>query len=107
MPTAGSSAGTSRPSQECGLVRLATSSFAVVGCRPLTGRSLERFFFGRDTASAEESRSICAETRAPGVSVAQVARRHALNADPSFKWLMARRVAPADTARAWGGVRLE
>ena len=37
--------------------------------------------------SAEEKRSICRETRAPGVSVAQVARRHALNANLIFKWL--------------------
>jgi transposase len=35
--------------------------------------------------SAEEKRSICRETRAPGVSVAQVARRHALNANLIFK----------------------
>ena len=32
--------------------------------------------------SAEEKRSICRETRAPGVSVAQVARRHALRFAP-------------------------
>ena len=37
--------------------------------------------------SAEEKRSICRQTRAPGVSVAQVARRHALNANLIFKWL--------------------
>jgi transposase len=35
--------------------------------------------------SAEEKRSICRETRAPGVSVAQVARRHGLNANLIFK----------------------
>ena len=46
--------------------------------------------------SAEEKRSICRETRAPGVSVAQVARRHALNANLIFKWLKDRRFAPAD-----------
>src|SRR5687768_887890 len=45
--------------------------------------------------SAEEKRSICRETRAPGVSVAQVARRHALNANLIFKWLKDRRFAPA------------
>src|SRR3954462_13659117 len=45
--------------------------------------------------SAEEKRSICRETRAPGVSVAQVARRHALNANLIFKWLEDRRVAAA------------
>jgi transposase len=48
--------------------------------------------------SAEEKRSICLETRAPGVSVAQVARRHALNANLIFKWLKDRRFAPAAAA---------
>ena len=37
--------------------------------------------------SAEEKRAICRQTRAPGVSVARVARRHALNANLIFKWL--------------------
>ena len=37
--------------------------------------------------NAEEKRSICRQTRAPGVSVAQVARRYALNANLIFKWL--------------------
>ena len=37
--------------------------------------------------SAEEKRSICQQTRAPGVSVARVARRYALNANLIFKWL--------------------
>ena len=50
--------------------------------------------------SAEEKRSICQQTRAPGVSVAQVARRHALNANLIFKWLKDRRFAPADTIEA-------
>src|SRR5215207_9298863 len=45
--------------------------------------------------SAEEKCSICRETRASGVSVAQVARRHALNANLIFKWLKDRRFAPA------------
>ncbi len=45
--------------------------------------------------SAEEKRSICRQTRAPGVSVAQVARRHALNANLIFKWLKDPRFAPA------------
>ena len=43
---------------------------------------------------------ICRETRAPGVSVAQVARRHALNANLIFKWLKDRRFAPADVVEA-------
>ena len=46
--------------------------------------------------SAEEKRSICQQTRAPGVSVAQVARRHGLNANLIFKWLKDPRFAPAD-----------
>ena len=45
--------------------------------------------------NAEEKRSICRQTRAPGVSVAQVARRHALNANLIFKWLKDPRFAPA------------
>ena len=36
---------------------------------------------------AEEKRSVCRETGAPGVPVAQVARRHAPNANLIFKWL--------------------
>ena len=44
--------------------------------------------------SAEEKRAICQQTRAPGVSVAQVARRHALNANLIFKWLKDPRFAP-------------
>ena len=35
----------------------------------------------------EEKRSICFQTAAPGVSVAQVARRYAVNANLIFKWL--------------------
>ena len=35
----------------------------------------------------EEKRSICLQTTAPGVSVAQVARRYAVNANLIFKWL--------------------
>ena len=35
----------------------------------------------------EEKRSICLQTTAPGVSVAQVARRYAMNANLIFKWL--------------------
>lgn len=45
-----------------------------------------------------EKRSICSQTRAPGVSVAQVARRYALNANLIFKWLKDPRFAPAQTA---------
>lgn len=35
----------------------------------------------------EEKRSICFQTTAAGVSVAQVARRYAMNANMIFKWL--------------------
>ena len=41
----------------------------------------------RGSWSAEEKRSICLQTLAPGVSVAQVARRYAMNANLIFKWL--------------------
>lgn len=47
--------------------------------------------------SAEEKRSICVQTRAQEVSVAQVARRYALNANLIFKWLKDPRYAPGDT----------
>ncbi len=50
--------------------------------------------------SAEEKRSICQQARAPGVSVAQVARRYALNANLIFKWLRDARFAPAVTIAA-------
>ena len=42
----------------------------------------------------EEKRSICLQTTVPGVSVAQVARRYALNANLIFKWLRDPRFAP-------------
>jgi transposase len=42
----------------------------------------------------EEKRSICVQTTAPEVSVAQVARRYALNANMIFKWLRDARYAP-------------
>ena len=50
----------------------------------------------------EEKRSICFQTAAPGVSVAQVARRYGVDANMVFKWLRdpryarAREVSPAD-----------
>lgn len=43
----------------------------------------------------EEKRSICFQTTAAGVSVAQVARRYAMNANMIFKWLRDPRYAPA------------
>lgn len=42
----------------------------------------------------EEKRSICLQTAAPGVSVAQVARRYAVNANLIFKWLRDPRYVP-------------
>src|SRR3954464_8722864 len=50
--------------------------------------------------SDEEKRSICREIRAPGVSVAQVARRHALNVNLIFKGLKDPRFAPTDAVEA-------
>ena len=44
----------------------------------------------------EEKRSICLQTRAAGVSVAQVARRYAMNANLIFKWLKDPRYALDD-----------
>lgn len=44
--------------------------------------------------SDEEKRSICLQTTAPGVSVAQVARRYAMNANMIFKWLRDPRYMP-------------
>ena len=54
----------------------------------------------------EEKRSICLQTTAPGVSVAQVARRYALNANVVFKWLRDPRFAP-DIAPALDGSATE
>ena len=42
----------------------------------------------------DEKRSICFQTAAPGVSVAQVARRYAVNANLIFKWLRDPRYVP-------------
>ena len=36
--------------------------------------------------SDDEKRTICAQTRVPGVSVSQVARRYDVNANLVFKW---------------------
>ena len=43
----------------------------------------------------EEKRSICFQTTAPGVSVAQGAQRYAVNANLIFTWLRDGRYAPA------------
>ena len=42
----------------------------------------------------EEKREICAQATMPGMSVAQVARRYAVNANLVFKWLKDPRFAP-------------
>jgi transposase len=44
--------------------------------------------------SDEEKREICQQTAVPGVSVAQVARRYAVNANLIFKWLKDPRFSP-------------
>ena len=44
--------------------------------------------------SEDGKRSICLQTTPPDVSVAQVARRYALNANLIFKWLRDPRYAP-------------
>ena len=46
----------------------------------------------------EEKRSICLQTTAPGVSVARVAQRYAMNANLIFKWLRDPRYAPEPPA---------
>ena len=48
--------------------------------------------------SDDEKRSICAQTRAPGVSVAQVARRYSMNTNLIHKWLRDPRFAPEKDA---------
>ena len=50
--------------------------------------------------SDEEKRSICQQTTAPDVSVAQVARRHAMNANLIFAWLRDARFAPGEAQDA-------
>ncbi len=44
--------------------------------------------------SDEEKREICRQTGVPGVSVAQVGRRYAVNSNLIFKWLKDPRFAP-------------
>jgi transposase len=52
--------------------------------------------------SDEEKRSICRQTCAPGVSVAQVARRYAMNSNLIFTWLRDPRFAPAEAEASSG-----
>jgi len=44
--------------------------------------------------SDDEKRSICAQTTVPGISVAQVARRYAMNANLIHNWLKDARFVP-------------
>jgi transposase len=53
----------------------------------------------------EEKRSICFQTAAPGVSVAQVARRYAVNANMVFEWLRDPRYAPEPVPSLSGEAR--
>lgn len=46
--------------------------------------------------SDDEKRSICLQTTAPDVSVAQVARRYGMNANLIHNWLRDQRFAPED-----------
>ncbi len=48
----------------------------------------------RRSWSIEDKRTICQQTVAPGVSVAQVARRYGLNANQIFNWLKDPRFQP-------------
>ena len=48
----------------------------------------------RRSWSDDEKREICQQTTVPGVSVAQVARRYAMNANMIHTWLKDQRFAP-------------
>jgi transposase len=52
--------------------------------------------------SGDEKRSIFLQTTAPDVSVAQVARRDAMNASLIFAWLRDARFAPEEVSAAEG-----
>jgi transposase len=54
----------------------------------------------RRTWSDDEKRMICAQTRVPGVSVSQVARRYDVNANQVFNWLKEPRFADAEPVGA-------
>ena len=58
----------------------------------MRGRRKNRFW------SDDEKRSICQQASVSGVSVAQVARRYAMNANLIFKWLKDPRFAPDSVA---------
>jgi transposase len=46
--------------------------------------------------TADEKRSICQQACAPGVSIAQVAKRYSLNSNLIHKWLKDPRFAPTE-----------
>ena len=48
--------------------------------------------------SDDEKRMICAQTRVPGVSVSQVARRYDVNANQVFNWLKDPRFSSDESA---------
>ena len=52
----------------------------------------------RRSWSDDEKREICQQTTVPGVSIAQVARRYATNANQIHNWLKDERFAPATEA---------
>ena len=54
----------------------------------------------RRSWSDDEKREICQQTTVPGVSIAQVARRYATNANQIHNWLKDERFAPATQAEA-------
>ena len=56
----------------------------------------------RKVWSDDEKRLICGQTRRPGVSVSQVARRYDVNANLVFKWLRDPRFASSDAAEGAG-----
>lgn len=56
----------------------------------MAGKKRQKKWFWSD----DEKRSICAQTTVPGVSVAQVARRYAMNANLIHNWLKDPRFAP-------------
>ncbi|MEM8771366.1 MAG: transposase [Pseudomonadota bacterium] len=54
----------------------------------------------RRSWSDDEKREICQQTMVPGVSIAQVARRYAANANQIHNWLKDERFTPATKAEA-------
>ena len=53
--------------------------------------------------SDEEKISICLQTKAPGVSVSQVARRYAMSGNQIFNWLKDARFSPSAADEAGEG----